>query len=78
MCKCFFIGLCKLTISKNDLYSISDESFVGLERTLWELHLTHNHLSNVPSRALRFLRKLQVLDLRGNYPQMITTNFLTP
>lgn len=47
------------------MYSISDESFIGLERTLWELHLTHNHLSNVPSRALRFLRKLQVLDLTG-------------
>lgn len=64
--QCVLLGLYKLTISKNDLYSIPDESFLGLERTLWELHLTHNHLSSVPSKALRFLRKLQVLDLRGS------------
>lgn len=67
-----------MTVSRNDLYSIPDESFVGLERTLWELHLIHNHLSGVPSKALRFLRKLQVLDLRGIPSLDAISNVQTP
>lgn len=41
-------------------------AFDGLERTLWELSLHHNQLVEVPSRALRNLKKLKYLDLSGN------------
>lgn len=41
-------------------------AFDGLERSLWELSLHHNHLVEVPSRALRNLKKLKYLDLSGN------------
>lgn len=61
----WFLGLYKLSVSRNELYSVPDESFVGLERTLRELRLAKNRLSRVPWKALRYLRKLQILDLRG-------------
>lgn len=37
-----------------------------MERSLWELSLHHNRLVEVPSRALRNLKKLKYLDLSGN------------
>jgi Leucine-rich repeat (LRR) protein len=43
-----------------------DETFLGLERSLWELDLSHNQLTRVPNRALRYLRKLRRLDLKGD------------
>ncbi|KAK4882835.1 hypothetical protein RN001_006154 [Aquatica leii] len=59
-------GLYKLSITRNPLAIIPDDAFVGLERTLWKLDLSNNDLLNVPSKAIRYLHKLKVLDLTGN------------
>ncbi|PSN49296.1 Chaoptin [Blattella germanica] len=59
-------GLYRLEISRNPLPGIPDEAFMGLERSLWELELQYNDLSIVPSRAMRHLQKLRLLDLTGN------------
>lgn len=59
-------GLYKLSITRNPLPTIHDDAFVGLERTLWKLDLSHNDLLHVPSRAIRYLHKLKLLDLTDN------------
>ncbi|XP_067012092.2 chaoptin [Anabrus simplex] len=59
-------GVYRLQISENPLPHIPDEAFQGLERSLWELELQHNQLTAVPSRALRHLQKLRLLNLTGN------------
>uniref|UniRef100_A0A1B0CGW6 Putative membrane glycoprotein lig-1 n=1 Tax=Lutzomyia longipalpis TaxID=7200 RepID=A0A1B0CGW6_LUTLO len=59
-------GLYGLSISSNPITEIPDDAFTGLERSLWELHLTNNHLADVPSRAIRHLQKLRTLDLSMN------------
>lgn len=56
-----FIGLYRLEISYNPIMDIPDDSFIGLERTLWELFLQHNELIEIPSRAIRHLQKLRHL-----------------
>lgn len=60
-----FIGLYKIKISNNPLYVIPDEAFMGLGRSLWELDLSYNHLTVVPTRAMKYLQKLKMLDLTG-------------
>ncbi|XP_048520977.1 chaoptin isoform X2 [Dendroctonus ponderosae] len=59
-------GLYKIVISNNPLVTMPDEAFLGLERSLWELELSHCQLTKVPNRALRYLQKLRILDLTGN------------
>ncbi|XP_035777157.1 chaoptin-like [Anopheles albimanus] len=59
-------GLYRLALIGNPLTDVPDEAFYGLERSLWELALEHNQLIEVPSRAIRNLRKLRLLSLRGN------------
>lgn len=59
-------GLYKIAIINNPLAVIPDEAFIGLERTLWELDLSYNDLTEVPTRATKYLQKLKVLDLTGN------------
>lgn len=59
-------GLYRLEISHSALSDIPDEAFSGLERSLWELLLHHNELVEIPSHAIRHLRKLRHLDLSGN------------
>ncbi|XP_045449309.1 chaoptin [Melitaea cinxia] len=59
-------GMYRLAINQNPLESIQDEAFYGLDNTLWELELKHDRLTSVPSRALRYLQKLRLLDLTGN------------
>ncbi|XP_058444042.1 chaoptin [Malaya genurostris] len=59
-------SLYKLHISRNPIAKIYDETFYGLERSLWELVLEDCHLIDVPSRAIRDLKKLRLLSLRGN------------
>ncbi|XP_050498519.1 chaoptin isoform X1 [Diabrotica virgifera virgifera] len=59
-------GLYKIIISENPLSTITDEAFIGLERSLWELEISHCHLTIVPNRAIRYLQKLRRLDLTGN------------
>lgn len=59
-------GLYRIEISHNPLGDIPDDSFVGLERSLWELYLHDNDLIEVPSKAIRYMQKLKVLDLSGN------------
>jgi Leucine-rich repeat (LRR) protein len=58
-------GLYRLEISHNLLPRVPDEAFLGLERSLWELELQYNDLTDVPSRAMRHLKKLRLLDLSG-------------
>lgn len=53
-----FPGLYRLEISHNLITEIPDDSFFGLERSLWELMLQHNELIEIPSRAIRHLQKL--------------------
>ncbi|KAG7309738.1 hypothetical protein JYU34_004236 [Plutella xylostella] len=59
-------GLYRLAISQNPLESIHEEAFYGLDNTLWELELREDGLTSVPSRSLRYLQKLRLLDLAGN------------
>ncbi|CAF4906675.1 unnamed protein product [Pieris macdunnoughi] len=59
-------GLYRLAINENPLESIHEEAFYGLDNTLWELELKQDRLAAVPSRALRYLQKLRLLDLSGN------------
>ncbi|XP_072949975.1 chaoptin isoform X2 [Epargyreus clarus] len=59
-------GLYRLAINQNPLEGIHEEAFYGLDNTLWELELRHDKLTSVPSRALRYLQKLRMLDLTGN------------
>lgn len=58
-------GLYKIIISRNPLSLVTDESFMGLERSLWELELSYCDLTRVPNRAIRYLQKLRMLDLTG-------------
>uniref|UniRef100_A0A2H8TLK4 Chaoptin n=1 Tax=Melanaphis sacchari TaxID=742174 RepID=A0A2H8TLK4_9HEMI len=59
-------GLYKMTIQDNPLPNLNDDSLYGLEHSLWELELINTYLNYVPSRALRILLKLKVLNLSGN------------
>ncbi|XP_050680157.1 chaoptin [Leptidea sinapis] len=59
-------GLYRLAINQNPLENIHEEAFYGLDNTLWELELREDKLTSVPSRALRYLQKLRMLDLSGN------------
>ncbi|XP_045767709.1 chaoptin isoform X5 [Maniola jurtina] len=59
-------GLYRLAINQNPLENIHEEAFYGLDNTLWELELKQDRLTEVPSRALRYLQKLRLLDLTGN------------
>ncbi|KAF4526470.1 hypothetical protein B566_EDAN015132 [Ephemera danica] len=59
-------GLYRLHISDNPLPELPEDSLLGLERSLWELALQRDKLIAVPSRALRHLQKLRLLDLTGN------------
>lgn len=62
----FFLGLYKLFISNNPLYTLHEDTLSGLEWTLWELHITYCKLSNIPGKALSDLNKLKTLNLTGN------------
>lgn len=64
-------GLYRIEISNNPLAEITDNAFDGLERTLWELALHHNALIEIPSRAMRNLKKLKFLDLSNNFIECI-------
>ncbi|XP_075975754.1 leucine rich repeat containing G protein-coupled receptor chaoptin isoform X2 [Anticarsia gemmatalis] len=59
-------GLYRLAINENPLESVHEEAFYGLDNTLWELELRRDKLTAVPSKALRYLQKLRLLDLTGN------------
>ncbi|XP_026333455.1 chaoptin isoform X2 [Hyposmocoma kahamanoa] len=59
-------GLYRLAINHNPLETIHEEAFYGLDNTLWELELKYDKLTAVPSRSLRYLQKLRLLDLTGN------------
>lgn len=61
----YILGLYKMTIQDNPLPKLNDDSLYGLEHSLWELELINTYLSYVPSRALRILLKLKVLNLSG-------------
>lgn len=56
----------RLEVSHNPLTEIPDDAFVGLDRTLWELRFHDNELIEIPSKAIRHLQKLRVLDLSSN------------
>lgn len=56
-----------MEITNNLLFEIPEDAFAGLERSLWELSLHRNELVEIPSRSLRYLKKLHKLDLSGNH-----------
>lgn len=43
-----------------------EDAFAGLERSLWELLIHHNELIKIPSKSLRYLKKLRIIDLSAN------------
>lgn len=57
----------RLAINRNPLETIHEEAFYGLDNTLWELELREDNLASVPSRSLRYLQKLRLLDLTGAF-----------
>ncbi|KAL0881866.1 hypothetical protein ABMA27_001638 [Loxostege sticticalis] len=59
-------GMYRLAINQNPLETIHEDAFYGLETTLWELELRQDRLTMVPSKSLRNLGKLRLLDLAGN------------
>lgn len=61
----YILGLYKMTIQDNPLPILNDDSLYGLEHSLWELELVNTYLTYVPSRAIRILLKLKVLNLSG-------------
>lgn len=75
LCKCvyksnrpyqYLLGLWKIEIRENHLSQIPDRAFAGLERSLGELDLSKNRLHRFPSKALRKLGRLKVIDLSEN------------
>lgn len=54
-----------MTIQDNPLTYLNDDSLYGLEHSLWELELINTHLNYVPSRAIRTLQRLKILNLSG-------------
>lgn len=67
ICKFVITGLYRLAINNNPLETIHEEAFYGLDNTLWELELKYDKLTAVPSRSLRYLQKLRLLDLTGMF-----------
>lgn len=59
------LGLYKMTIQDNPVTFINDDSFYGLEHSLWELELVNTFITSVPSRAIRTLQRLKILNLSG-------------
>lgn len=68
------LGMYRLAINQNPLESIHEEAFYGLDNTLWELELRHDKLTAVPSRSLRYLQKLRLLDLTGDFILYVVRN----
>lgn len=64
----------RLAINHNPLESIHEEAFYGLDNTLWELELRFDKLTSVPSRSLRYLQKLRLLDLAGEFETYCVRN----
>ena len=54
-----------LEVSLNPIRDIPAMAFYGLERALWELHLSGNLLSRIPAESVAPLKKLSVLNLAG-------------
>ncbi|XP_069939027.1 uncharacterized protein [Cherax quadricarinatus] len=71
-----FYGLTieNLQLSWCDIRSISGGAFSGLEDTLANLSLQDNRLEQVPTEALKNLRRLQLLDLSANRLTLIPDN----
>lgn len=63
-------GLYKMTVQDNPLTYLNDDSLYGLDRSLWELELVNTRLTYVPSRAIRTLQKLKILNLSGTYESL--------
>lgn len=54
-----------MTIQDNPLTYLNDDFLYGLEHSLLELELVNTYLTTVPSRAIRRLQKLKILNLSG-------------
>lgn len=66
-------GLYRIEIINNeDLFDVPDAAFHGLERSLVELTLKNNRLSDIPTKAMRYLVRLRSLDLSGNEISILT------
>lgn len=63
-----------MTIQDNPLTYLNDDSLYGLDRSLWELELINTQLTYVPSRAIRTLQKLRILNLSGKHLMILTAS----
>jgi hypothetical protein len=60
-----------MTIQDNPLTYLNDDSLYGLEYSLWELELVGTLLTYVPTKAIRILQKLKILNLSGMYLNLL-------
>ena len=56
----------KLAITNNFLHILTNETFTGLELTVYSIDLTNNRIFNIENGSLDGLEKLQILRLSGN------------
>lgn len=74
----YILGLYKMTIQDNPLTFLNEDSLHGLEHSLWELELINTHITYVPSKAIRALQKLKILNLSGMYGELYCKKKKTP
>lgn len=61
----------KLNLGSNEIYTVDDDAFRGLESNLHQLDINDNELTFVPSKAIRKLRSLTTLNLAMNFIENI-------
>ncbi len=68
-----------LHLSNMPFGNVDSEIFTGLEESLMHVYIGHAGMTNFPSQALKNMKKLRVIDLRGNeihrLPARVFDNF---
>jgi len=71
------IRIKRLLMHENNIISISDRAFVGLETVLEELYLTFDHATEIPSVAFTNLTNLKVLNFENYMKTHLPPNALS-
>lgn len=66
-----------MTIQDNPLTYLNDDSLYGLDYSLWELELVGTLLTYVPTKAIRILQKLKILNLSGIFLNFLSVKSLS-